>query len=66
MRPAPTLIVALLTAAGLAIRLPFAHQGLFADELSTYWIVTGGGLHHVIATVGTDAEITPPLYGLGG
>ena len=62
MRPRPLLTVAALTVAGLALRLAVAGQGLFADELSTYWIVTGGGLGHVISTVHTDAEITPPLF----
>jgi hypothetical protein len=62
MRPRPLLTVAALTVAGLALRLAVAGQGLFADELSTYWIVTGGGLDHVISTVHTDAEITPPLF----
>lgn len=56
------LIVALLTAAGVAIRLAVAHQSLFADELSTYWIVTRHGLGGVISTVHSNAEITPPLY----
>ena len=36
-------------------------QDLFADELATYWIVRLAGLGHVVSTVGTDAEITPPL-----
>jgi hypothetical protein len=58
----PGLIVALLTAVGVAIRVVVAHQSLYADELSTYWIVTKHGLGSVISTVHGDAEITPPLY----
>jgi 4-amino-4-deoxy-L-arabinose transferase-like glycosyltransferase len=58
----PGLLVALLTAAGFAIRLVVAHQPLFADELSTYWIITSHGLGGVLSTVHSNAEITPPLY----
>lgn len=36
-------------------------QDLFADELSTYWIVAGNDLRDVVGTVHTTAEITPPL-----
>lgn len=56
------LVVAVLTLAGVVLRLVVAHQSLFADELSTYWIIHGNGLSGVISTVHTDAEITPPLY----
>src|SRR5688500_727001 len=35
---------------------------MFADELSTYWIVAGRSLGDVLSVVRTDAEITPPLY----
>jgi hypothetical protein len=55
-------LVGLLTAAGLALRLVLAHQSLFADELSTYWIITAHGLGGVLSTVHSNAEITPPLY----
>jgi 4-amino-4-deoxy-L-arabinose transferase-like glycosyltransferase len=57
----PALAVGLLTAAGAALRVVVAGQPLFADELSTYWIVTAHGLGGVVSTVHTDAEITPPL-----
>src|SRR3954454_24287006 len=56
------LIVAALTAVGVALRLVVAHQSLFADELSTRYIVAGHGLGDVLSTVHTDAEIPPPLY----
>ena len=55
------LIVAALTAVGVALRLAVAHQSLAADELSTRWIVAGHGLGDVLSAVRTDAEITPPL-----
>ena len=43
-----------------------AQQSLFADELSTRYIVAGRGLGDVISIVHTDAEITPPLYFVAG
>jgi hypothetical protein len=59
---AALLVVAALTVVGVALRLVVAHEALFADELSTYWIIDTHGLRGVISTVHTDAEITPPLY----
>jgi dolichyl-phosphate-mannose-protein mannosyltransferase len=56
------LAVATLTVLGAAVRVVVAHQSLFADELSTYWIVTTHDLGGVVSTVHTNAEITPPLY----
>jgi 4-amino-4-deoxy-L-arabinose transferase-like glycosyltransferase len=58
----PALIVAALTAAGAAIRLVVAHQSVFADELSTYYIVSTNGFTGVISTVHGNGEISPPLY----
>ena len=55
-------IVAAITLAGAAVRLVILQDSLFADELSTYWIVSEHSLGGVISTVHTDAEITPPLY----
>ena len=55
------LIVAALTAVGVALRLAVANQSLFADELSTRYMVAGRSLDDVISVVHTDAEITPPL-----
>ena len=58
----PSLIVAALTVVGAALRLALAGQSLFADELSTHYMVTGRGLADTVSLVHTDAEITPPLY----
>ena len=55
-------VVAALTLLGAVLRLRLSGQSLFADELSTWWIVEGRSLRGVVATVATDAEITPPLY----
>ena len=59
--------VAVLTAAGIVIRALVAHQSLFGDELSTYWIVATHGLRGVLDLLYSTgpihhAEITPPLY----
>jgi mannosyltransferase len=57
------LVAAGLTVVGLALRLVyFDQQSLFADDLSTAWIVTGEGLGEAIDRVQTDQEITPPLF----
>jgi hypothetical protein len=56
------LTIAVVTALGAALRLIVAHQSLFADELSTRWIISTHGLSGVVSTVRTDVEITPPLY----
>jgi hypothetical protein len=58
----PALIVALLTMVGVALRVVIAGESVFADELSTYWIVSTNGFGGVISAVHSDAEITPPLY----
>jgi Dolichyl-phosphate-mannose-protein mannosyltransferase len=63
---APILTVVALTAIGAAIRVAVAHQSVFADELSTYWISATHGLGGVLSLLyGTGriahAEITPPL-----
>jgi Dolichyl-phosphate-mannose-protein mannosyltransferase len=57
----PALVLGLLVVAGAAIRIVVAGQDVFADELSTYWIVSTNGLGGVVSTVHTNAEITPPL-----
>lgn len=57
----PAIAVAALTVLGLVLRLRVAGQGVFADELSTYWIVSAHDLGGVISTVHSNAEITPPL-----
>lgn len=58
--------VVALTVAGAVLRIVVAHQSLFADELSTYWIVTRhslGGVLSLLYSTGRiqHAEITPPL-----
>jgi Dolichyl-phosphate-mannose-protein mannosyltransferase len=63
---APVLTVCALTMVGAAIRIVVAHQSVFADELSTYWISVDHGLGGVLSLLyGTGriahAEITPPL-----
>src|SRR5437763_17076894 len=64
---AAALAVAALTVAGAVVRVIVAHQSLFADELSTYWISATHSLGGVLSLMyGTGrikhAEITPPLY----
>ncbi len=61
-RALPALAVGVLTVVGAALRLGVLGQSLFADELSTYWIVSTHSLRGVVSTVHSDAEITPPLY----
>jgi mannosyltransferase len=58
--------LALLTAAGLAVRLSVVHQSLFADELSTWWIVSSHDFGGVLSAVHSDAEISPPLSFVAG
>lgn len=55
------LIVATLTLAGLALRLLKLGDSVYADELSTLYIVRGRSLGDVIDLVSSDAEVTPPL-----
>lgn len=60
------IVVGLLTAVGAGLRIIVAHQPVFADELSTYWIVVHHGLGDVLRllySVGRiqHAEISPPL-----
>lgn len=62
MRARSVLTVAALTAAGVALRWMVAQQSLFADELSTHYVVAGRSLVDAVSVVHTDAEITPPLY----
>jgi len=55
-------LLAAVTAAGFALRFGIFGDSPFADELSTYWIVSDYGLTGTWDVVHTDAEITPPLY----
>jgi hypothetical protein len=62
----PVLAVAALTAIGAVLRVIVAHQSVFADELSTYWISVTHGLGGVLSLLYSSgriqhAEITPPL-----
>jgi hypothetical protein len=75
---APWLLIGAITVLAAVIRLIVAQRGLFADELSTYWIITAQragaglpalhGLGGVVSLVGhvypggNTAEITPPLF----
>jgi len=54
-------LVVALTVVGLALRAAVSSQDLFADELSTYWIVSTNDFGGVLSAVNSDAEITPPL-----
>jgi hypothetical protein len=56
------LLIAAITLLALALRLGGFGQGLFADELSTAWVVLGHGLGHVVSSVRSNDEITPPLF----
>lgn len=51
-----------LTALGFVLRVVNLGQGLFGDELSTAWIVSGHSLGHVLHAIRGNDEITPPLY----
>jgi len=51
-----------LTAVGFVLRVVNLGQGLYGDELSTAWIVSGHGLGHVLSAVRSTDEITPPLF----
>jgi 4-amino-4-deoxy-L-arabinose transferase-like glycosyltransferase len=56
------LAVAALTVAGFVLRALQFDQSLFADELSTYWIVHDHSLGEVLRSIRSNDEITPPLY----
>jgi hypothetical protein len=66
-RPGPAaLAAAALTVVGALARVLVAHQSVFADELSTYWISAThslGGVLSLLYSTGRihHAEITPPL-----
>jgi Dolichyl-phosphate-mannose-protein mannosyltransferase len=56
------LLVGALTAAGLFLRLPSFNSSIFGDELSTYFIVTGHSLGHVIYLLQDHSvDLNPPL-----
>ena len=51
-----------MTVLGFALRLATFDQSLYADELSTYWIVHDRSLGDVLSSVRSNDEICPPLY----
>lgn len=56
------LLVGVVTIVGLFLRLPSVDDSLYADELSTYFIVTGHSLGHVIYLLRDHAaDLNPPL-----
>ena len=64
--PLAVLAVVALTVIGAVPRVIVAHQSVFADELSTYWISAThslGGVLSLLYSTGRihHAEITPPL-----
>jgi hypothetical protein len=62
LRYAP-LVIGAVTLVGFALRLPGFGSSLFADELGTFYLVTGHsltGMIHILATRTWD--LNPPLY----
>jgi hypothetical protein len=62
----PVLALVAVTVVGAVLRVIVAHQSVFADELSTYWISVTHGLSGVLSLMYSTgriqhAEITPPL-----
>ena len=56
-------VVALITLAGLLLRLPSYGNSLFGDELSTYFIVSQHSLTGIVRLLdGHSVELTPPLF----
>lgn len=56
-------LVAAITAAGLLLRSPSFGDSLFGDELSTYFIVTGHSVSHIIYLLqGHSVDLNPPLF----
>lgn len=62
--PAILGLVGAITLVGLLVRLSWFGNSLFGDELSTYFIVTGNSLGHVVYLLegGHTADLNPPLY----
>lgn len=54
--------VLVLTVIGIIIRLSSFRDSLFADEISTYYIVHGHSLSRVLQLVHSNQEVSPPLY----
>lgn len=58
----PLVAVTCVTLLELSLRVAGINESLLGDELSTYWILQGRSLGHVLSIVRTNAEITPPLF----
>lgn len=56
------LIVGFFTLVGFVLRVCGIGQTLFADELSSMWITRHQSLGHVLSSIRSDDEITPPLF----
>ena len=57
------LVLSAVTAIGLLVRLPSFNDSLYADELSTYFIVSGHSLGRVIYLLqGNSVDLSAPLY----
>ncbi len=61
LRASPALALAALLVAGAALRLSLVDQSFLADELATYWDISGRSLGDLFSTIDSDAEISPPL-----
>ena len=59
---ATVLLLVGLILIGLALRLPSFNDSLWADELSTNFVVHGFGVGNVISILKGDQEGTPPLF----
>lgn len=65
-RGGPLLALLTLCIVGLVFRLLLVGQSLLADELATFWDVSGRSFTDMLSTVHSDAEISPPLtFSLG-
>jgi hypothetical protein len=62
--PAMLGLVGGITLVGLLVRLSLFGNSLFGDELSTYSIVSGSSLGHVVYLLegGHSVDLNPPLY----
>jgi mannosyltransferase len=55
-------LVAGIVIVGLAVRLPSFGDSLWADELSTNYVVNGFGVGNLLHIVRSSQEATPPLF----
>lgn len=61
LRVGPLLALIGLCATGAALRLGIVGQSFLADELATYWEISGRSLGDLLDTIHSDAEISPPI-----